>query len=254
MFALTPWVRQLIFLNVVIHVATIAFPQLYSMLGFVPSLILTRPWTLLTYMFVHAPGWGHLLFNMIGLFFFGPRLEERLGARHFIGLYLTAGIVGALLSFTSPYVMVIGASGAVYGVLLGFAYFWPHERIFIWGVLPIEARWLVAIFTALSLFSGFGGARDGIAHFAHLGGFLGAWLYLKWKEHSAPNKKFKRKVDGVGAKMGDRRTMERFAKIDPDALHEVNLQEWQRISQKIETAGVASLTPRERTFIDRFSR
>ena len=252
---MTPWVRRLLVANLVIFFATLAYPQLYWYLGFVPAEILVRPWTAVTYMFLHAtPGFGHVLFNMIGLFFFGPRLELRLGSPSFLRLYLVAGVVGALLSFTAPGVMVIGASGAVYGVLLGFAYYWPRERIYIWGLLPIEARWLVIGFTAMSLFFGLGGARTGIAYFAHLGGFLGAFLYLKWMERNLPLKKFQKKAAGPGAKLGDRQTMEQWEKIRPESLHEVNREEFERIAEKIRSQDVSSLTPRERTFIERFSR
>ncbi len=252
---MTPWVRRIIVANIVLYFVALGYPQIYAYFGFVPAAILVRPWTAVTYMFLHAtPGIGHVLFNMIGLFFFGPRLETRLGSPNFLRLYLVAGVVGALLSFTAPHAMVIGASGAVYGVLLGFAYYWPRERIYIWALLPIEARWLVIGFTVMSIYFGLGGARTGIAYFAHLGGFLGAFLYLKWLERTSPAKKFQKKVAGPGAKLGDRQAMEQWEKIRPESLHEVNRDEFERIGEKIQAQGVSSLTPRERTFIERFSR
>lgn len=250
---MTPWVGQLIFANVVVFVGLIAFPQLYRDLWLVPALILQRPWTAITYMFLHG-GFMHLLFNMIALFFFGPRLEARLGSKKFLWLYFLSGITGALLSAPfQPYARIVGASGAVFGVLLGFAYFWPRDKIYIWGVLPIEARWFVIILTALSLYAGVGGTGGGIAHFAHLGGFLGGYLYLKWIERNPAAKKFKRKAEGPGPRMGDRRTLEQWRRIRPDDLHEVNRAEYDRISNKIESDGISALTPKERTFIERFS-
>src|SRR5690554_8001567 len=177
---MTFWVRRLIVANVVLYVVTLSVPELYRAMMFVPAWVLFRPWTIFTYMFLHA-GIGHLFFNMIGLFFFGPRLEARLGSRAFLQLYFLSGVGGAILSFFfSPMAAVVGASGAVYGILYGFARFWPTDEIYIWGVLPIQARWLVIGLAALSLYSGMSGAGSGIAHFAHLGGFVGGWVYLRW--------------------------------------------------------------------------
>ncbi len=250
---MTPWVLQLLLLNGVAFVATAVVPGLFTSLMLVPALLAARPWTLLTYMFLHGD-LLHLLFNMIALFFFGPRLEVRLGAKHFLGLYFVSGVAGALLSFLfTPQAAIVGASGAVFGVLLAFAMYWPRERIFIWGVLPIESRWLVALLTVASLWGGFGGQAGGIAHFAHLGGFLGGWLYLKVRERASAGHRFKKKAAPAGARLGDRATLDRFRRIDPEGLHEVNRAEYRRIAGKIEEEGVGSLSERERTFIDRFS-
>src|SRR5687768_5462619 len=101
--------------------------ELLNLLALYPFAVLQRPWGVLTYMFVHA-GFAHLFFTMIGLYFFGPRLESRLGSRSFLTLYLLAGLGGAVFSFVfSREAGVVGASGCVYGVLLGFAMFWPRE-------------------------------------------------------------------------------------------------------------------------------
>jgi len=250
------WVGRLIFANVLMYIASTAFPRLPALLAFVPALAFQQPWTLITYMFIHG-GMMHIVFNMIALFFFGPRLEARLGGKKFLWLYFISGITGAVLSaLVQPYAAIIGASGAVFGVLLGFAYYWPRDRIYIWGVLPIEARWLVVILTFLSLYSGLPGAGSGggVAHFAHLGGFLGGFLYIKWIERRPEAKKFKRQVEGPGPRMGDRRTMEQWSRIRPEDLHEVNREEYERISAKLQSEGVGSLSPRQKTFIERFSR
>ncbi|HWR97769.1 MAG TPA: rhomboid family intramembrane serine protease [Candidatus Methanoperedens sp.] len=111
-----------------------------------PRLALLQAWPIITYQFAHA-GLGHLLFNMLGLFFFGSRLEERLGARHFLGLYFASGVTGALLWFLSFNSPIVGASAAIFGVFLGFAHYWPRERVYIRGILPVEARVLVAVST-----------------------------------------------------------------------------------------------------------
>lgn len=250
---MTPVVRQLLLANVVVYLLVPRMSELYVTLWLYPPLMLVRPWTPFTYMFLHG-GFMHLLFNMIALFFFGPRLEAMLGSRHFMGLYVVSGVMGAVLSLIPPYAPIVGASGAVFGVLLGYAMYWPRDRIFIWGVVPVEARIFVIFLTVLSLVSGFGGAGGGIAHFAHLGGFLGGWLYLKLRKQTSPARRFQKKTESPGVKMGDRQVLEQWKRIRPDGLHEVNREEYERISEKIRSQGPSSLTERERTFVDRFSR
>ena len=247
---MTPWLTRIIIANVAMFVVTSAAPTVMAELMLVPALILTRPWTLVTYMFLHAGVW-HLGFNMLALYFFAPRLELRLGGQHFLWLYFVSGLMGAVLSFVfTPFSAIVGASGAVFGVLFGFARFWPRETILIWGLFPVEARWLVVFMTALALFGGFGGGGGGIAHFAHLGGFLGGFLYLKWIERDSAASRYRSGSSAPAPRTGD---LEQWGKIPRDSLHEVNRAELDRVMEKIKTTGVESLTPEERAFLDRFS-
>ncbi len=251
---MTPWVQRLLIANVVMFVVTGASPLLRSMLALVPLQIHLAPWTPITYMFLHA-NLTHLLFNMIGLFFFGPRLEERLGSRNFLWFYLMSGLGGAVLSFVfSPFAAVVGASGAVFGVLLGFARYWPQEDIYIWGVLPIQARMLAFLLIISSLYAGFSGAQDGTAHFAHLGGLLFGWLYLRaWERRKRtrrveqPNSHYK--APGVQ----DLDARERWESLPTDRLHEVNREEFEKLLGKVQTHGVKALTGEERAFLDRMA-
>lgn len=252
--SMTPWVTRLIIANVAVFFVTVAVPLVpVRLFVLVPILVPTRPWTLVTYMFLHAGLW-HLFFNMLALFFFGPRLEARLGGRQFLWLYFVSGLTGALLSLPfSPRVGIVGASGAVFGVLLGFARYWPRERIYIWGVLPIEAWLLVVIMTVMSLWGGFGGAGSGVAHFAHLGGFLGGFLYLKWAESRSASARFKARASPIaGKKRPGRSDLEGWRRIRRDHLHPINRDELDRILDKISEVGVSSLTPDERAFLERF--
>lgn len=247
---LTTWVTRLIIANVVVFFISYLTPIVDRAFILVPALLLTRPWTIVTYMFLHAGFW-HLFFNMLGLFFFGPRLEDRLGGKHFLWLYFLSGIAGAILSFFfTPYAQIIGASGGVFGVFIGFAYYWPREPVYIWGVFPIQARWLVVGMTLLALFGGFGGGMSGIAHFAHLGGFAGGFLYLKWLDSHSRGAKFRKQFEIPKATSDD---LGRWRKINRESLHEVNRTELDRIRTKIDQYGVGSLTPDERAFMDRFS-
>ena len=242
------WTMRLIAANVVMYFLTSASPGMMTMLMLVPAFALTAPWTAVTYMFLHANLW-HLLFNMLGLFFFGPRLELELGARDFLLLYFLSGIGGALLSFLTPYVAIVGASGAVFGVLLGFARYWPREQILIWGIIPVEARWLVIIMAVLSLIGGFGGGGD-VAHFAHLGGFAGGLLFLTWRDRNTRAARFKSAMTRPPVRPAD---LERWSRIDRMGMHEVNRAELDRVMAKLQTGGTESLTPDERAFLDRFS-
>jgi membrane associated rhomboid family serine protease len=243
----TPWVQRLMIANVLVYFLQLAMPDVTSMLVFVPAAILVRPWTLITYMFAHDPhGLTHILFNMLSLYFFGSRVEQRLGPERFFVLYFVSGICGGLLSFIfSPYVAILGASGAVFGVSFAFARFWPRDQILIWGIIPVEARVLVGIMTLVALF----GIGPGVAHFAHLGGFLGAFLYLLFLERRHGAKQFK-KVATAGpppdALAGS------WQKVNRSSIHAVNKDEVNRILDKISASGLASLTPQERLFLSNF--
>jgi membrane associated rhomboid family serine protease len=249
---MTPWVRALLTANLIMFLLTTSMPEAFGALALVPALVLLRPWTLVTYMFLHA-GIGHIFFNLLSLYFFGPRLEARLGGRRFIALYLVSGLTGALASsLLSPGAAVVGASGAIYGVMLGYARYWPRDTIFIWGVLPVPARGMVIGMTALNLWQGLGGPQaggGGIANFAHLGGFLGAWAYLVWWERNSPATRFKARANGAGS-IGD---ITRWSTIKPDGLHPVNREELERLQGKIAAGEAGQLTPDEQAFLNRLA-
>jgi membrane associated rhomboid family serine protease len=248
---MTPWVARLIITNIVMLFLQMTYPPLTPQLWLVPALIVAHPWTALTYMFLHA-GLGHLFFNMLALYFFGPRVEARLGSRRFIGLYLVSGLVGALLSVASPNVPIVGASGAVFGVMLAFARYWPREPVYLWGIFAVEARILVLFMAATSLWFGFSGSSGGVAHLAHLGGFFGAYAYLRWVERRPELAAWRAKA-AVVLPIRSAPEAERWKRIKPETLHPVNREEFERVMAKIAAQGFGSLTPAEREFLDRFS-
>lgn len=243
---MTPWVQRLLIANVLMFFVQMMSPGVTSLLMFVPSQVLVHPWTIVTYMFLHG-GFGHIFFNMLALYFFGPPVEQRLGGNRFITLYLISGIVGALLSIVlgAP---VIGASGAVMGVSLAFAKFWPRQQILIWGVLPIEARWLVIIYAAIDVLGFAGYGTRGIANLAHLGGFAGALFYLLYLERRQGARRFKATTT---PKVSDS-SLGAWQKVDRNSIHAVNREEVDRILDKINASGIASLTPQERQFLSNF--
>ena len=266
-YGLTPWVQRLLIINGLVFLGQYLSPYLVNYLAFVPSGVLTHPWTIVTYMFAHG-GFMHLFFNMLGLFFFGPPLESRWGSREFIKFYLICGLGGAALSFlfafNSP---IIGASAAVYGVMLAFALNWPDAPIYIWGILPIPAKWLVALLAVFSFMAAFQGRADGVAHFAHIGGFVAAFVYIKWDKTAR-----KRRLAGFG--FGDAAKKKKFRVVPggsdvstpappprpvrrPEQAFggdERLLTELDRVLDKISTAGISSLTADERKLLDDVSR
>ena len=250
---MTPWVQRLLLANVVVFVFSRAFPAMIADFGLVPLAIPYRPWTLVTYMFLHG-GFGHILFNMLMLFFFGPRLEERLGSRTFIWFYLACGVGGAVLSFATPYSTIVGASGAIFGVVVGFARYWPREEIYIWGVLPIQARVLAIFMVVSSLVAGFAGSGDGIAHFAHLGGLVAGWIFLRAWERRRQRRVVKRPAPPRKVSIVvDLEALERWKAIPRERLHEINREEVDKLLRKAHQSGAGSLMTNERAFLDRMS-
>jgi membrane associated rhomboid family serine protease len=259
---MTPWVRRLLFANVAVFVVAPPPLGLVGLLPYrvinamvlVPALVPVQPWTVLTYQFLHA-GALHLFFNMIGLFFFGPHLEARLGGRHFLGLYLVSGVFGAILSFLTPNAAIVGASGAVFGVFYGFARYWPNERVYIWGILPVPARILVIGLAVMSIWGGMGmgGGGMGIAHFAHLGGFAGGWLYLVLMERNSPARRFRQRAESVTPVKPGGQDLSRWESVNRDDLHPLNRAEFERLLEKARSLGPPALTPQERAFLERFT-
>ncbi|MEJ2503821.1 MAG: rhomboid family intramembrane serine protease [Gemmatimonadota bacterium] len=263
-YGLTPWVKGLLIANVVVYLVSLAIPGVREWLAFIPARTFTQPWGALTYMFVHA-GFLHLFFNMLVLFFFGPPLEGMWGGREFLKFYLVSGLGGALLSYLFAYnAAVIGASGAVFGVMLAFAMNWPDLPIHIWGILPVKAKWLVAFLTAVSVLTitgqTLGGAPgDGVAHFAHLGGFAAAFLYLKLDDRLTNRvdrlKEFvsRRKLSVSSGSAGDE-TPTASTRRRPRRSDERVHDEVDRVLDKISESGLQSLSEEELALLDRVSK
>ncbi|HSJ05648.1 MAG TPA: rhomboid family intramembrane serine protease [Longimicrobiales bacterium] len=265
-FGLTPWVKNLIIANAAVFLVDYMMGGvLRSYMAFVPARVLVEPWTLITYMFSHGNFW-HLFWNMLGLFFFGPPLEARWGSREFLKFYLIAGLGGAalsfLLAFSSP---IIGASGAVYGIMLAFAMNWPDSPIYIWGILPVPAKYLVGFLAVFSLLSMWGGNGGNIAHAAHLGGFAAGFIYLKFAGPGGGAAGFrkmmnKRKLKVVSVEEQPRpRTVPGSAgptvrRRGGTEEEEKLLDELDRVLEKISTQGMSSLTAQERKLLDEVSR
>jgi membrane associated rhomboid family serine protease len=164
--------------NVLIFLLNRLAPQSFIYLGLFPQLVVQRgfAWQIFTYMFVHGGFW-HILFNMLGLFIFGVPLERRMGSSEFLLFYLTTGLGTGLFSLLAG-TNVVGASGAIYGLLLGFATYFPQARLLVFGIIPLRAPLAVVLFAGLSIAFQVTGAMGGVAHLAHLAGIILGYLYF----------------------------------------------------------------------------
>lgn len=175
----------LIAINIGVFVLTEMQPMIRTYLSLNIILVIQENmyWQFFTYMFTHA-NFYHLLGNMIGLILFGTAVERAIGSKEFVFMYMLIGVLCGIVSFALYYfsglymVFLLGASGAVYAVMLLYAVLYPTSKIYIWGILPIPAPILVLIYAGYSLWNQIFSTGSGIAHLAHLAGFIFAWLYL----------------------------------------------------------------------------
>jgi membrane associated rhomboid family serine protease len=138
------------------------------------------PWQLISYQFLHG-GFLHLLFNMFALWMFGIELEQMWGSKKFLTFYLLSGLGAGLLQIFISDAPTVGASGSIYGVLLGFGLSFPDRKIFMFPLfIPISAKYFVMIFAGIELISGVMNTGSEVAHFAHLGGAAAGFLLLKF--------------------------------------------------------------------------
>ena len=175
----------LIVINFVVFFMTAITPGLMVRLAMNPTIVLNANayWQFVTYMFTHG-SFSHIFFNMLGIFFFGFPLEKRIGSKEFLLFYFVCGICAGIFSFFfyistgQMRVFLVGASGAVYAVLFAYAVFYPNSTIYIMGLIPIRATWLVILYTGIEIYSQIGRPGSGVAHLTHLAGFAFAYLYI----------------------------------------------------------------------------
>jgi membrane associated rhomboid family serine protease len=249
---MTPWVKRIIIANAAVFLVTLKQPEVGNALAFSAPAALYAPWTIITYMFVHA-NFPHIFWNMVALLIFGPRVETRLGGPRFLGLYFVGGVAGALLSIALASYGLVGASAAIYGVTLAYAMYWPWDRIAFFGVLPMPVFVLVILYGVMSLFGGFGYLQAGVAHWAHLGGYAGAYVYLTIVKHQTGAEKFRTKAAPAAPVPKSPQVIDRWRRIDPSTLHPVNREELARILAKLDGEGATALSEDERLFLDRFA-
>src|SRR5689334_4149477 len=185
---LTPAIKAIVAANVAAFLITLVAPSITLSLGLRPADIFGRAyvWQPITYMFLHD-GIFHILFNMLALWMFGVELERMWGTKYFLKYYFIVGVGAAATTLVLALVpmfrvsllpsLTVGASGAVYGILLAYALYFPTRRIYLY-LFPVQARYAVMIIGAIAFFSSMEGS-SGIAHTTHLGGLAVGYLYLK---------------------------------------------------------------------------
>lgn len=186
---LTDVVKHLLIINVIVFFAASSFLDPRQLYLYYPGSRPFEPYQMISHMFMHG-GVSHLAFNMFSLFFLGPHVERFLGGQKFLVLYLAAGFGAmfahlAFMMITGDKVPVVGASGAVYGVLVGFATLFPNVKLqLLFPPIPIMAKYLALGLIVFDLYSGITGRASGVAHFAHLGGALiGYLIVIYWRRN-----------------------------------------------------------------------
>jgi membrane associated rhomboid family serine protease len=206
---ITPAVRILLYVNIIAYLVSLVFPVVVTWFGLQPQLVVEkfRLWQPVTYMFLHAPSPSHILFNMLILWMFGVELERVWRTPFFVKFYFATGVGAGLIAIAvsllpfeatraTYYGNIIGASGALYGLLLAYAVYYPNRPILMFLFFPVPAKYFVAILGAIAFIMSLQGG-GGVAATTHLGGLLIGYLllqsgrggltaeikyrYLKWK-------------------------------------------------------------------------
>jgi len=280
---MTRAVQWLLALNIGVYFLQLTlFGQdaVYAALALDPGRFPSAWWTVATYMFVHA--WlAHLAFNMFTLWMFGPRLEQAWGTRSFVQFYLLCGIGGAVAHLIfAQHSTVIGASGAISGVLVAYALRWPDEEVYLFGVIPMKSRWLIAAMIGMNIIFALS-PSSGIDWTAHAGGMALGWLFLKLSSLGGLNRvrgwvssvpddseDMPRAVPRTRSTMRDRGVDEVVTRSNAIVLREskplqhVPKQESpkdyaarvNRVLDKISQRGIDSLTRDERRLLEEMSR
>jgi len=283
---LTSAVQALIAINVavlLVQMTAFTFSDVVNWFGFDMNALPGRWWSAITYMFIHAGPW-HLLANMYALYLFGPRIESQWGARRFTWFYLLCGLGGAV--FLMLFIRsggLIGASAAVFGVMTASAMQWPDDEVYFMFVLPMRIRTLVAGLIVFNIVLGVAATGDNggtnLAYFAHLGGVLAAYIYMRMSATSGidlgrqrvanlpdvdeppraiprnlPRRERGDEVDDIVAK-SKAIVAKRTVSLTPTSRRrEARADELNRVLDKISEHGIESLTSEERKVLEEMSR
>lgn len=256
-------IRTIIAINALMFVVQLFFAGIFGVslttyMGFIPDLwtTVTNPWRIITYMFLHSlTNPFHFIFNMLWLWWMGRPVEEEIGPRSFLTVYFGAGFVGALIdvivSLTGTPILVIGASGAVYGIMVAFAMLFPRTPIMLFLLPPIEARYVVGGLIALDVL--FLNNNDSVARFVHLGGALGGFLLMRARFRGMDLSFVPRYIEYLYMKVKPKKSPASKPKnknisivSDAEIIEEVELSELDGILEKISKHGYDSLSKEEK--------
>ncbi len=259
---LPPALKSLIIANVVVFiVATLVGNSFFDLFGLVPHRVLADRWVWqpISYLFVHG-SIMHLLLNLFALWMFGVPVEAQWGPRDFLKYYFICGLGAAAGSIIlSPHSMspVIGASGAIYGLLVAFAMLYPDAVVYLYFLIPVKAAHVAILFGLVEFFAGATNATPGIARFAHLGGMITGYLYLRWwwvlkiKVKSLWRDSFSQGAIRPGIRRAVK-SPSRGENVSQDNLAS-SMTEIDKILDKILVSGIDSLTEEEKAIMRRYS-
>jgi membrane associated rhomboid family serine protease len=243
---LTPMVKTLLMINIIVFLLEYITggSEMIYFFGLVPRFIIHRLyiWQFVTYMFLHGGLW-HIFLNMFILWMFGSEIERYWGSRTFLKYYFITGVGAGVLSWLTALNSItptIGASGAIYGILVAYGMMFPNRPVYLYFLLPIKAKHFVIFLVIMELMASWGQASSGIAHFAHLGGMLFGYLYLK-------RERLTYLFRGL---FGERRSQRRTQKRWEEEQRRDMDRKVDEILQKISREGMDSLTQEERDLLD----
>lgn len=246
-------VKNLLIANVSVFVLQALFGnQIIYFFGLIPALVWHQFyfWQFFTYMFLHGGLW-HLILNMYVLYMFGSEIERMWGSKAFLRYYLISGVGAGVLYSLVKYnsvIPTIGASGAIYALLVAFAVLFPNRQIMmLFPPIAMQARTMVMIFLGIELFMGVTGSRDGIAHIAHLGGALVGYLYMR-RSLKFNFSDFKNQFEQWNARRKQKQNWQRQAELNRMR------QRMDEILDKANEVGMENLTREERSFLKRASQ
>ena len=235
-------VKLLLIFNIVIflmvEISGMQFELFYSNFGLVPakfwsSLMLWQP---VTYLFLHG-GFFHLVFNMLVLWMFGKDLEDKWGLIPFMKYYficgISSGIITTIVAWGS-FVPIIGASGAIYGLLLAYGLTWPNRTVFLYGIFPVKVKFMVIIIGLIAFFASMTSTNSTTSHITHIGGMLVGLLYLYLKGNLAYMKLWviNYKINNLNKKIVRHKKTDTYHKKEVDKiLEKLNNNGWENLSE-----------------------
>jgi len=247
---LSPAVKILLIANVASFFlgSIVGRPYTYFF-GLVPDSVLTRlhVWQLATYLFLHG-GFFHLFFNMFALWMFGSELESTWGTPYFLRFYFLTGVGAGVITVLSSFysgttdIPTIGASGAVFAVLMAYALTFPNRLIYLYFLFPVKAKYLMMVFFLIEFVASFRYVNDGIGHFTHLGGMVIAYFYLRKGQFTKTvlggleKEKRRRKIRVVRKHEGERHHVKRevdrvLDKISKEGIEKLTREEWDTLNR-----------------------
>jgi len=256
--AIPPAIKNILLANVVVFILTFLNSNLayiiYEQFALSAQGVLGefKIWQLFTYMFIHDnSGIWHIFFNMFILWMFGSELEHTWGSKEFLKYYFLTGIGGGIFNLLLSGAPTVGASAAVYGVMVAYALAYPDRLVYIYFLFPVKVKYLMGFLTLLSFFSTFGASGDRIAHAAHLGGIVVGFVYLKyWTIYFKVKNFFRSQISSSGGTSSHLK----YTSSNKDNKTEFYRKKIDELLDKINKVGYLNLSEEEKKLLDEGSR